>query len=111
MAIDRSDRLHDLVAQVQQQATPAEPAALLDIAAAISAEHAADADRLLDHFVTHARGAGMSWTDIGGRLGVSKQAARQRFSAPLPVGAPPFATRTESRLQACLDQAGEQARA
>ena len=34
-------------------------AGLLD-AAAISAEHAVDADRLLDHFVAHARSAGRS---------------------------------------------------
>src|SRR3954471_12553856 len=101
MAIARDDRLHDLVAQVQQQATTAEPAALLDAAAAISAEHAADADRLLDHFVTHARNVGMSWTDIGARLGVTKQAARQRFAAITPVVAMSFAARTAPRLQAC----------
>jgi hypothetical protein len=30
------------------------------------------------------RVAGYSWTEIAGRLGVSKQAAHQRWSAPLP---------------------------
>ena len=88
----------------------ADAAGLLDAAAAISAEHAADADRLLDHFVTHARGTGMSWTDIGARLGVSKQAARQRFADPGPTGVLPFAARPAPRLQTCLDQAGREAR-
>jgi len=108
MAIDRDDRLHDLVSEVQRQAATAEPAALLDAAAAISAEHAADADRLLDHFVAHARGSGMSWTDIGARLGVTKQAARQRFTPP--PAAMPFAAHPAPRLQACLDQAAQEAR-
>lgn len=101
----------DLVAQVHQRAATADPAGLLVTAAAISAERAADADRLLDHFVTHARGTGMSWTDIGIRLGVSKQAARQRFAGTTPVGALPFAGRIAPRLRVCLDQAGEHARA
>jgi ClpA/ClpB-like protein len=37
-------------------------------------------DRLVDHFVLQAREAGHSWAAIGGRLGVTKQAAQQRFS-------------------------------
>jgi hypothetical protein len=105
------DGFAGLVAQVHQRAAAVDPAGLLDAAAAISAEHAADADRLLDHFVAHARGGGMSWTDIGARLGVSKQAARQRFASTTPAGAPPFAGRIAPRLQACLDRAGEHARA
>ena len=97
-----------LVAQVHRRATAADAAALLDAASAVSAGWAADADRLLDHFVAHARGTGMSWTDIGARLGVSKQAARQRFK--VAVGVLPFAARPDRRLQACLDRAGEEAR-
>ncbi|GAA4474293.1 ClpX C4-type zinc finger protein [Phytohabitans houttuyneae] len=110
MAIDRPEGFDQLVAEVQQRAATAEPAALLDAAAAVSAEHAADADRLLDHFVAHARGSGMSWTDIGARLGVTKQAARQRFT-PTPAVAMPFAAHPAPRLQACLDQAAQEARA
>ena len=109
MAVDGPDRFADLVTEVQHRAATADPARLLDAAAAISAQHAADADRLLDHFVALARDAGMSWTDIGARLGVSKQAARQRFTAA-PPAVMPFAARTALRLQACLDQAAEQAR-
>src|SRR6266508_4793019 len=105
MATDPPGGFHRVVAQVHDRAASGEPAALLDAAATVSAEHAADADRLLDHFVAHARGTGMSWTDIGARLGVSKQAARQRFAAPAPLGALPFAARPAPRLQTCLDRA------
>lgn len=37
------------------------------------------ADQLIGHFVDEARRAGASWTTIGQSLGVSKQAAQQRF--------------------------------
>lgn len=37
------------------------------------------ADQLIGHFVDEARQAGASWTAIGDNLGVSKQAAQQRF--------------------------------
>jgi hypothetical protein len=100
-----------LVTQVHHRADSADASGLLDAAVAISAEHAADTDRLLDHFVAHARGTGMSWTDIGARLGVSKQAARQRFADTTAGGVLPFAARTAPRLQTCLDQAGQEARA
>jgi hypothetical protein len=110
MAAESQRGFDGLVAQVHQRAT-AEPAAMLDAAVAVSAEHAATADRLLDHFVAHARGAGLSWTDIGARLGVSKQAARQRFGDRATTGALPFAAHSASRLQACLDRAGQHAQA
>jgi hypothetical protein len=38
-------------------------------------------DEVVDHFVTAARQAGCSWAQIGGRLGVSKQAAQQAFTS------------------------------
>jgi hypothetical protein len=98
-----------LVVQVHQLAATVDPAGLLDAAVAVSANHAVTADRLLDHFVAHARGTGMSWTDIGARLGVSKQAARQRFADRGSMGVLPFAARPALRLQACLDQAGREA--
>src|SRR4029453_2329577 len=39
------------------------------------------ADHLIGHFVDQARRSGASWTDIGRRMGVSKQAAQKRFVA------------------------------
>src|SRR6476619_7258766 len=41
-------------------------------------------DHLIGHFVDQARRAGASWTDIGQHMGVSKQAAQQRFVPKLP---------------------------
>jgi Clp amino terminal domain, pathogenicity island component len=41
-------------------------------------------DDLVDHFVQAARAEGCSWTEIGRQLGVTKQAAQQRF-VTLPV--------------------------
>ena len=37
------------------------------------------ADHLIGHFVDQARRSGASWTDIGKRMGVTKQAAQKRF--------------------------------
>jgi hypothetical protein len=39
-------------------------------------------DKLQRHLVQQARATGQSWTEIGEALGVSKQAAWQRFSSP-----------------------------
>ena len=46
------------------------------------------ADHLIGHFVDQARRAGASWTDIGRAMGVTKQAAQQRFvRGPSPSAA------------------------
>jgi hypothetical protein len=39
-------------------------------------------DKLQRELVRDARGAGRTWTEIGEALGVSRQAAWERFSAP-----------------------------
>ena len=48
----------------------------------------ADAEERLRAAVREARAAGDSWTLIGAALGVSKQAAQQRFSSTLPDTGP-----------------------
>jgi hypothetical protein len=57
-----------------------------------AAQAAADAAKeTLHHWVEAARRAGMSWTEVGRLLGISKQAAQQRFgSAPRQLA--PFGT-------------------
>ncbi len=46
----------------------------------IAADHLGDvADHLIGHFVDQARRSGASWSEIGQRMGVSKQAAQKRF--------------------------------
>jgi Clp amino terminal domain, pathogenicity island component len=48
--------------------------------AMIAADHLGDvADHLIGHFVDQARRSGASWTEIGKRMGVTKQAAQKRF--------------------------------
>ncbi|GAA4731652.1 Clp protease N-terminal domain-containing protein [Actinomycetospora chibensis] len=48
--------------------------------AVLAAEHMGEvADHLIGHFVDRARRSGASWTDIGKRMGVTKQAAQKRF--------------------------------
>ena len=43
------------------------------------------ADHLIGHFVDQARRSGASWTEIGGSMGVTKQAAQKRFVAKEPA--------------------------
>jgi hypothetical protein len=111
MSVDSPTDFEQLVKQVHDRAAGGDAAGMLRAGVAVSAEHAATADRLLDHFVAHARGAGMSWTDIGAQLGVTRQAARQRFADRPAMGVLPYAARTAARLQACLSSAGQHARA
>lgn len=48
--------------------------------AMLAAEHLDEvADHLIGHFVDQARRSGASWTEIGARMGVTKQAAQKRF--------------------------------
>lgn len=96
-----SDRL-DLIGKARQRAGGDDPLVLLDAATAVAAEAGASADAVVDHFVQAARRAGLSWTTIGDRLGVSKQAARQRFADSPPTAAS-IGVAVAPRLQACLD--------
>ena len=56
------------------------PLEKLGTALAISVELESSADELVGYFVAEARRAGCSWTEVGQQIGVSKQAARQRFA-------------------------------
>ena len=94
-----------LVARVEQAAT--EPLERIDAAAALRANLDVDADRVMDRFVALARGEGLSWTAIGDRLGVSKQAARQRYAGRVETQE----SLLQPRLRACLAQAQREAKA
>lgn len=56
-----------------------DPLARLTRAVGLAAELERTGDRLVDAFVSEARDAGRSWSQIGAALGVTKQAAQQRF--------------------------------
>lgn len=69
------------------------------------------ADASVRHFVDAARRAGHSWTEIGARMGVSKQAARKRFPDVEPVLEDLPELEVRPRLAACLDVARREAEA
>jgi GNAT superfamily N-acetyltransferase len=80
---------------IEQLKAEIPPGVALDrlTAATVVAERLrARGDELLDHFVDAARADGASWSEIGGRLRTTKQAAHQRFGvlADPPPGQPPF---------------------
>ena len=62
-------------------------------------------DLVVDHSVRAARAGGRSWSQIGEALGVSKQAAQQRYPAPLPAS--PWPGLTEA---AAMGRAADHAR-
>ena len=102
--------LDELTTQVADSAASDDSLDQLGVAIAIAAQLDHQADALVNHFVAAARNDGRSWTDIGARLGVSKQAARKRFpdpAAPMPVLPPEVTMRP--RLQICLAAAGRHA--
>jgi hypothetical protein len=103
--------LDDLITQTRVRAQSLDPVALLATAACQQQELSELGDKLLDHFVQEARGAGCSWSQIGTALGVSKQAAQQRHSAlrsfigKLVSGAEPAMAEIGKRFTARAQQA------
>jgi len=93
-----------------RQRAPGDSLDRVEAALAITAELAETGDTIIEQFVTEARRAGRSWTEIGERMGVSKQAARQRFASQ-PAAAPAAGLERRPRLVACLDAAGRAAAA
>lgn len=70
-----------LCAAVVAQARSEDPVDQLAAAAAITGELHALGDELLDRYVSAAREQQCAWSQIGAALGVSRQAAQQRFVA------------------------------
>jgi hypothetical protein len=60
-------------------------------------------DQLIDHFISQARAVGTSWSQLGEALGVSKQAAQQRWT-------PAAFSRFTDRARQAIINAQEQAR-
>jgi ATP-dependent Clp protease ATP-binding subunit ClpA len=98
-----------LVEAVQERAGSDDPLVLLETAIVVAGETSSAADDLIEHYVGAARAANVSWTLIGERLGVSKQAARQRFAHRLEVsdliGDAAQTMVMVPRLSACLQAA------
>lgn len=73
-------RLGDLTALVAGRQADASPLALLAEAHAAAIELNRLSDHLLGYFVDEARRSGASWNEIGDTVGVTRQAAQQRFA-------------------------------
>jgi len=93
---------------VRQQA-PGAPLDRVEAALMVSEELALCADELIGQFVEEARRAGCSWTEIGQRIGVSKQAARQRFGDPRRRAPQAWSCRLSAPCGGCLEAAGREA--
>src|SRR5262245_40033821 len=91
------------------QRTDGSPLNRIEAALVVSAELVSGADELVGYFVAEARQSGCSWTEIGEQIGVSKQAARQRFTRQLAGDARDVVE--QPRLLACRDAARREARA
>jgi len=105
-------RLDDLIAYVKTQHPNGDALEHLSDAVLVSEHLGEIADHLIGHFVDQARKAGSSWTEIGGSMGVTKQAAQKRFVAKRPAAVPPGGgtwDRLTDRAQQLLLRAQQQA--
>jgi ClpA/ClpB-like protein len=81
-------RLDDLISHINDNQPDGDPLARLSDAVLTSRRLGDLADQLIGHFVDQARRSGAAWSAIGEAMGVTKQAAQQRFVAsPAALGA------------------------
>jgi hypothetical protein len=71
--------LGNLIEYVQALHPDGGPLDRVSDAAGVSADLSEESDALLGHFVDQARRSGATWNEIGGAMGVTKQAAQKRF--------------------------------
>jgi hypothetical protein len=100
-------RLSDLIDGIHAQ-YPDRPLEQLTAAVMLADFMNEVSDHLIGHFVDQARHSGASWTEIGGAIGVTKQAAQQRFS---PKADPNMFTRFTEKARQVVLQSQEEARA
>jgi len=70
--------LYTLIERVDRNGT--DPLTKISTAEELSAELGRLGDRLVGYFVEQARAEGYSWSDIGTHLGMTRQAAQQRYT-------------------------------
>src|SRR3954454_10838603 len=105
-------RLDDLIGAIA--GAHAEPLDRLTNAVVLGEHLGEVADALIGHFVDQARRAGASWSDIGRSMGVTKQAAQQRFvrgRTSSPLDPSQGFSRFTDEARAVVVGAQEQARA
>ena len=77
--------LDTLITYVKAQRPGGSPLDNLSDAVTVSTQLSEQADSLIGHFMDQARRSGASWSQIGASMGVTKQAAQQRFVPRGPV--------------------------
>jgi hypothetical protein len=107
--------LDALIALVERRCGPDDPLGQIDAAEAVALDLSRLGDRLIGYYVEQARVAGRSWSHIGSHLGISRQAAQQRYAprwssltlADLARAGrlSRFTARTRGRLEAAANQA------
>jgi predicted anti-sigma-YlaC factor YlaD len=112
--------LDDLIAEVDRTCATAHVGgrereqpdwlALLEVAARIGGELQALADDLVEDYVEHCRMHGYTWAEIGSVLGVTRQAAQQRFLSPHREYAPEEFTEELRRAMTAVKQVAIQHR-
>ncbi|HVM07554.1 MAG TPA: Clp protease N-terminal domain-containing protein [Acidimicrobiales bacterium] len=100
--------LDQLIRLVRDRADDPSPLGLVHAAVAVSDDVTAVADAVVSHYVEQARNAGHSWAEIGGALGVSKQAVHQKFVKQAASFS--FGSRFTGRARTALDNAQAEAR-
>jgi hypothetical protein len=78
--------LDNLIAYVKGMHPEGGPLANVTDAFVVSEQLNEQSDALIGYFVDQARRSGLSWSQIGGAMGVSKQAAQKRFVPPKAAG-------------------------
>ncbi|GAA2758220.1 Clp protease N-terminal domain-containing protein [Actinopolymorpha rutila] len=112
MAVNDLD-LDQIIAAVEGEQTQATPLERVGAARSAATRLDALAQHVVAHFVDQARHEGASWTDIGAALGVTRQAAQQRFVPAEGVdveaagsrAALPYSTRATATLAAARELA------
>jgi len=103
--------LDNLIAYVKALHPDGGPLANVSDAFTVSTQLDEQADALIGYFVDQARRSGLSWSQIGSAMGVTKQAAQKRFVPSkaadlIPEGVKPF-SRFTARAARVLAAAGK----
>jgi Clp amino terminal domain, pathogenicity island component len=109
--IDSDPSLARLLGAVEARGGEASPLERLAAAVELAEQVRGTADELVDHFVQEARTAGCSWTEVGRTLGVTKQAAQQRFVTAAPAADQTWPPGLDAAVGAAFATAAAEARA
>ncbi|MFD3928324.1 ClpX C4-type zinc finger protein [Streptomyces sp. NPDC058614] len=103
--------VEQLIAAAHARAGDDDELALLDAVITLSRDVSAHTEAAVDQVVRRVREAGHSWTVIGEHLGVSRQAARQRYADRVEESPKTLGLIRARNLQSCLDAALDAAEA